>query len=119
LDSAVSTALFRVAQEALTNIIKYAQARTAWIRLQFAAQEVKLEVEDDGVGFDPSLQVSNRSTWGLLGMQERAELLGGQFELITRPGAGTRVRVIIPYHPLTNQIPENSSTLASNSQENP
>jgi signal transduction histidine kinase len=99
LDSAVSTALFRVAQEALTNILKYAQARTAWIRLQYAAHEVELEVEDNGVGFDPATPMSGRSTWGLLGMQERAELLGGRFELNSRPGSGTRVRVIIPYHP--------------------
>ncbi len=119
LDSTVSTALFRVAQEALTNIIKYANAHAAWIRLQYAAQEVKLEVEDDGVGFDPSVQASNRSTWGLLGMQERAELLGGQFNLSTRPGAGTCVRVTIPYRQATGQIIEHLSTLAaSNSEEN-
>ncbi len=97
LDSVVSTALFRVAQEALTNIIKYAEAHMAWIRLEYGPQEVTLEVDDDGVGFDVSQQAANRSTWGLLGMQERAELLGGQFELSTSPGTGTHVRVRIPY----------------------
>jgi signal transduction histidine kinase len=98
LASAVNTALFRVAQEALTNIIKYAQARTAWIRLRYTAEEVKLQVEDDGIGFDTSTELlSRRSSWGLLGMQERAELLGGRFELSSNPGRGTCVEVIIPY----------------------
>jgi signal transduction histidine kinase len=98
LDSAVSTALFRVAQEALTNIIKHAQARTTWIRLHYAAQEVHLQVEDDGKGFVVSTAVfSNQTNWGLLGMQERAELLGGHFELSSHIGAGTRVQVTIPY----------------------
>ena len=119
LDSAVSTALFRVAQEALTNIIKYAQASAAWIRLQYAAHEVQLEVEDNGVGFDPSTPITGRSTWGLLGMQERAELLGGHFELNSHPGSGTRIRVIIPYHPQVLPVPEKAALPAtSDSQEN-
>jgi len=98
LDSSVNTALFRVAQEALTNVIKYANTSTAWVRLTYAQPEVILQVEDNGVGFDASAPaLSNRSTWGLLGMQERAELLGGTFELRSSPGAGTRVQVTIPY----------------------
>ena len=99
LDSAVSTALFRVAQEALTNIVKYAQIATARVRLTYAPQEVILQVEDNGVGFNAAAvpALSGRSTWGLLGMQERAELLGGTFELRSNPGAGTRVQVTIPY----------------------
>jgi signal transduction histidine kinase len=98
LDSSVSTALFRVAQEALTNIIKYAHTPTAQVCLTYASQEVILEVEDHGAGFDASAAaLANPSTWGLLGMQERAELLGGTFELRSDPGAGTRVQVTIPY----------------------
>lgn len=96
VDPAVNTALFRVAQEALTNILKYARANTAWIRLQYTDREVNLQIEDDGAGFDP-LKVPDRSSWGLLGMQERAELLGGRFDLVSSPGSGTRVQVTIPY----------------------
>jgi len=104
LDSVVNTALFRVAQEALTNIIKYANTATAWVRLAYAAQAVVLEVEDHGAGFDTStMTLSNRSTWGLLGMQERAELLGGTFELRSSPGAGTRVQVTIPDQPAVKE----------------
>jgi signal transduction histidine kinase len=98
LDSSVSTALFRVAQEALTNVIKYAQTATARVYLTYAPQEVILQVEDNGVGFNAAAPtLSNRSTWGLLGMQERAELLGGTFEIRSSPGVGTRVQVTIPY----------------------
>jgi signal transduction histidine kinase len=102
LDSAVSTALFRVAQEALTNVLKYAQAPTAWIHLHYAAQEVKLQIRDNGRGFDPAVQ-TKRSAWGLLGMQERATLLGGQFHLTSSAKTGTCVEVIIPYQPQLQQ----------------
>ena len=102
LDSAVSTALFRVGQEALTNILKHAQAQTAWIRLHYSAQEVKLQIQDDGRGFNPAAQ-TKRSAWGLLGMQERATLLGGQFELTSGKLTGTCVEVTIPYQPLPQE----------------
>ena len=70
---------------------------TAFTRSK-AAQEVTLQVEDNGVGFEAAApEASNRSTWGLLGMQERAELLGGTFEIRSSLGAGTRVQVTIPY----------------------
>jgi two-component system sensor histidine kinase UhpB len=104
LDSAVSTALFRVAQEALTNVIKYAQASYAWIRLHYMDCEVELQVEDNGQGFNTSLLAQpNRSAWGVLGMRERAELLGGRFELQSSvgSGSGTRVQVTIPYQPVS------------------
>ncbi len=118
LDSAMNTALFRVAQEALTNIIKYAQSRTAWIHLQYEAQEVKLEVKDDGVGFDAATQArAGRSTWGLLGMQERAELLGGHFVLRTQPGAGTCVQVTIPYQLMADQTPAASQVMEPSGSE--
>ena len=98
LTSAVKTALFRVAQEALTNIVKYSGAQQVWVRLNYSEREVKLQVEDDGCGFDTSAQaMSARSTWGVLGMQERAALLGGHFDLFSSPGHGTRVQVMIPY----------------------
>lgn len=98
LASAVKIALFRVAQEALTNIIKYADAEHAWVRLNYADQEVRLQIEDNGRGFDMEAQANSaRSQWGLLGMQERAALLGGRFDLYAVAGQGTRVQVVIPY----------------------
>jgi signal transduction histidine kinase len=97
-----TTALFRVAQEALTNVIKHSGARHAWVRLHYNEREIKLEVEDDGHGFEsaaparPAL-TTRRASWGLLGMQERAALLGGRFDIQSNIGCGTRVCVAIPY----------------------
>lgn len=98
LASSVKIALFRVAQEALTNVLKYAEAQQVWVRLNYGDQEVMLQVEDNGRGFDMETQTkSARSQWGLLGMQERAALLGGRFDIYSVVGQGTRVQVVIPY----------------------
>jgi signal transduction histidine kinase len=94
----VATALFRVAQEALTNVVKHAQAQRASVRLVFQAEDVALVVEDDGIGFDPEgFNGGKRPNWGLLGMEERAALLGGKLWLHSGPGRGTLVEVTIPY----------------------
>jgi signal transduction histidine kinase len=96
----IKTALFRVAQEALTNIIKHAEAENAWIKVQRGDWDVWLEVWDDGKGFDQSqLGTRERSAWGLLGMRERVALCGGQFDLETALGQGTKISVAVPCHP--------------------
>lgn len=90
--------LYRVAQEALTNVVKHAGADKADVRLQFGDDAVTLEVEDDGSGFDiDMLRNPERPSWGLLGMEERASLLGGSFHISSQPGKGTCVEVTIPY----------------------
>jgi signal transduction histidine kinase len=104
LASSVKIALFRVAQEALTNVIKYAEAQQVRVHLNYGLQEVMLQVEDDGRGFDMEAQAkSTRSQWGLLGMQERAALLGGRFDLYSVVGQGTRVQVVMPYKPMLEE----------------
>lgn len=98
VSSALNTALFRVTQEALTNVIKHSQARRATVRLCFGQLEISLCVEDDGRGFVVDSPVKpTRPSWGLLGMQERAALLGGRACIDSAPGHGTRVSVTIPY----------------------
>jgi len=98
IDAPVKTALFRVAQEALTNVVKHAEAQHAHVRLTYGRNDVSLSVEDDGCGFDTTVLSSPKwPTWGLLGMEERASLLRGQLILKSRPGEGTRVEVTIPY----------------------
>jgi signal transduction histidine kinase len=98
----VRIALFRVAQEALNNVVKHSGATRVCMRLAFEGDTVQLQVEDNGRGLPlapaPGLAGANggRAAWGLLGMQERAELLGGRFEISSRPGQGTRVTVIVP-----------------------
>ncbi len=96
--SALKTTLFRLAQEALTNVVKHAAADHAQVRLIYGQQVVTLSIEDDGCGFDADgLARADRHSWGLLGMEERASLLGGQLNLRSSPGKGTRVEVHIPY----------------------
>jgi signal transduction histidine kinase len=83
--------LYRLAQEALNNVLKHAHARHVAIRLEVLADRAILEVADDGVGFEPSLR--NGGGFGLHGMRERAERLGGALQVESTPGQGTRVRV--------------------------
>ncbi len=98
LNPAIKIALFRVMQEALNNVIKHSGARRACVRLNYQEQEVSLQVEDNGCGFEPAAPAADRRpAWGLLGMEERAALLGGQFNIHAGPGRGTLVEVVIPY----------------------
>jgi signal transduction histidine kinase len=87
--------VFRIAQEALHNVERHAAARAVSVRLSLEPPEVSLEVRDDGGGFDPALP-RRRQTLGLVGMRERADLLGGELDVRSRPGAGTRVRLAVP-----------------------
>jgi signal transduction histidine kinase len=94
-----ATAIFRIVQEAVSNIAKHAQAKNARVGLEFRQSEVLVLVEDDGQGFDPnSLKLPHDSGrgLGLLGMRERAELFGGNVEIESSPGQGTRIRVRVP-----------------------
>ena len=95
LPLAVRTALFRVAQEALTNVVKHAAAEQASVHVIFAPEKVEIVVRDSGRGFDPA-QRKPGAGWGLLGMDERARLLGGVCVVDSAPGAGTRVAISIP-----------------------
>ncbi|MDX1435306.1 MAG: sensor histidine kinase, partial [Anaerolineales bacterium] len=98
ITGAAKTALFRVAQEALTNVVKHAQATCVLVRLEFQDDSISLAVKDDGRGFQYQSSLdSNYTAWGLLGMRERASLLGGSFSVDTYPGAGTTVLVSLPY----------------------
>ncbi len=98
LPSAVNIALFRVVQEALTNVIKHADASQAMVALTFGNNSVSARVVDDGSGFDLGvIAMDSRPTWGLLGMQERASLMGGNFSIDSVQGRGTEVKVTLPY----------------------
>jgi signal transduction histidine kinase len=94
----VETAVYRIAQEALQNIMKHAGAAHVQLRLSVAAGAVVLEISDDGIGFDPSDMPERAGPvgYGLPGMQQRAELLGGQLTADSTPGRGTVVRLRVP-----------------------
>ena len=95
LPARVEVGLYRIAQEALTNAARHARARRASVRLEMAPDRIRLEVQDDGTGFEPS-QVSG-DRFGLIGIRERARLLDGSLQLDTAPGAGTRLDVVVPF----------------------
>jgi signal transduction histidine kinase len=95
----VEITLFRIVQEAISNIAYHARAESTYISLEFKEKSVAVQVEDDGIGFDFSQGFSSagaKQSVGLLGMKERAELLGGTLTIDTKPGGGTRVAVEIP-----------------------
>jgi signal transduction histidine kinase len=88
--------IFRIAQEALHNALRHAQARHVTVRLRADDGELLLEVADDGVGFDPAAAELRSRHLGLTSMEERADRLGGKLELASAPGAGTTVRLAVP-----------------------
>lgn len=90
----VRLALFRIAQEALTNTLKHSGAGQVEVRLAYAAEAVHLSVQDDGQGLPPG--GPSHPAWGLLGMEERATLLGGECRVRSAPGRGVTVEVRIP-----------------------
>jgi two-component system NarL family sensor kinase len=94
LPARLEVALYRIAQEALTNVARHAQARRAAVRLITTPTFVQLTIEDDGRGFDPAQVPADHH--GLIGMQERAHLLGGALALHSQPDRGTRLQVTVP-----------------------
>lgn len=99
LPPAYETVIFRVAQEALTNIARHSQAQRASVVLEMKPYEVVLTVQDNGRGFDAAAALTLRgqsSAWGLLGIRERTLLLNGHYEIKSAPGQGTLIRVRIP-----------------------
>jgi len=99
LPRTMTTALFRISQEAVTNVIKHAKAKNIFVNVGQAGGEIFLEVIDDGIGFDAKgLAAENSATWGLIGMRERASLLGGTFSIESSPEKGTHLKISIPCH---------------------
>ena len=92
------TILYRVAQEALTNVAKHANARHVWVTLRPTDGGVELEVRDDGVGFDHGVvaDLAREGHFGLIGMRERLEMAGGRWEVARAPEGGTLVRSFLP-----------------------
>jgi signal transduction histidine kinase len=102
----IKVGLFRVAQEALTNVVKHASADEAVVRVHYREDQVQLEVADDGIGFDAP--GADRPSWGLIGMQERVALMGGEFELTSQRGQGTLIAVTVPLDVQQAEEPEHA-----------
>ncbi|MCC6523816.1 MAG: HAMP domain-containing protein [Polyangiaceae bacterium] len=98
IDAAVSTAVFRIVQEALTNVVRHAGATEVRVELSSDATTIRLVIRDDGRGIDPAAAAGAHAL-GILGMRERVGLLGGTFALDAPPGKGTTVVVAVPREP--------------------
>jgi two-component system sensor histidine kinase DegS len=100
--------IYRIMQEALQNVSAHAQAAHVEVTMTFSAQAISLRVADDGQGFDhTAVQKSYVGHLGLMGMQERAESLGGQLAIQSAPGCGTQVALFVPLGSLESVLPEN------------
>jgi two-component system sensor histidine kinase DegS len=100
LDPEIELAIFRMAQESLTNIRKHAKADKAWVQLKYFPDKVVLIVEDNGMGFDlkqnKQRNIDEYRSYGLIGMQERADDIGGVLQVTSQPMRGTKVIFTIP-----------------------
>ena len=105
LPSRVETVVFRIVQEALTNVARHAAVKSVSVRLHVTDMSLCLQVEDRGKGFEPAEALQRGGSTGLTGMRERAELLGGQLVLDSAPGQGTRLTVDLPLGPPAKAIP--------------
>jgi signal transduction histidine kinase len=101
LAPASETVLYRVAQEALLNVSKHSKARSAKVSLRQSDGWVRLEVADDGVGYEsPTGPDPDGRHFGLMGIRERVEMVGGRWDVFSRPGQGTRVAAVLPRDPV-------------------
>lgn len=101
LSAEAETAVYRIVQEALNNVAAHAQARHARVQLDFGPQALGVVVADDGVGFNPDQAFSRPAGhMGLIGMQERAQSIGGWVRVYSAPGQGARLELEVPLEPL-------------------
>lgn len=99
LDPNAETAAFRIVQEALQNVVAHAQANCVTVGVHFVSDRVRVTVEDDGVGFDPSAHDHANVRFGVIGMRERAEGIGATLQLRSEPGEGTQLVLDMPVSP--------------------
>jgi PAS domain S-box-containing protein len=92
----IQTAIYRVVQEALTNIGKYAKPANVFVEIKRVNQELSFTIKDDGIGFERDQVFNEKKTLGLLAMEERVKILGGSFELWSRENQGTKISFTIP-----------------------
>jgi two-component system sensor histidine kinase DegS len=104
LSIARRTVLFRVAQEALNNVVRHAEASRVVLRISERPEGVLMEISDDGKSFEVghTLLARNNRRLGLIGMRERIEMIGGTLAIESAPGRGTTVRAEVPFHPTSN-----------------
>ena len=105
LSAEVQNELFRIAQEAMTNVSKHARARSVGVSLNFEGNQVILTIQDDGVGMPRTKSRKRKQGYGLSTMHERAQRIGGRLEIKNPPDGGTAIRVLVPQHEMKRPQP--------------
>ncbi len=95
----IAVAAFRITQEAVTNMLRHAQAKNLRVQLQRRPEGLSLSIRDDGLGFAPALSPAGQGQRGMAGMAERASLLGGELSVASEPGQGTSIQALFPWAP--------------------
>ncbi|RYF95986.1 MAG: PAS domain-containing sensor histidine kinase, partial [Chitinophagaceae bacterium] len=95
LSVTIKTGLFRIVQESLTNVARYAKAKKVLVTLKHIDDILSLTIRDDGVGFDPA-ELATKKSFGIVGMRERSAMMSGKYSILSSPGQGTTVKVIVP-----------------------
>jgi signal transduction histidine kinase len=95
ISNQIAKCMFRVCQEAFTNITRHSQAKNVIVSINIPNGTIILTIKDDGIGFNPET-VKNKKSFGILGMRERVLSLNGKFDLVSSPGEGTKIIVSLP-----------------------
>ncbi|MBD8596228.1 sensor histidine kinase [Pseudomonas sp. CFBP 8772] len=95
----IAVAAFRITQEAVTNMLRHAQAKNLRVQLQRRPEGLSVSIRDDGLGFAPALSPAGQGQRGMAGMAERASLLGGELSVASEPGQGTSIQALFPWAP--------------------
>jgi signal transduction histidine kinase len=95
----MAVAAFRITQEAVTNMLRHAQAKNLMVRIQRRPEGLALSISDDGLGFSPAANPGQQGQRGMAGMVERAALLGGHLTVESEPGHGTHIHALFPWAP--------------------
>ena len=93
--SFVSESIFRIYQEALTNISRYSQAKKVIVSINIIDNHIFLSIEDNGIGFNPNT-INHKKSFGITGIKERVHALKGNFELVSEPKKGTKILIKLP-----------------------
>lgn len=97
LSLSLEIALFRLVQEAITNVRKHSGRNKAMVKMENTRKHLNLVVKDEGLGFDLENVRANKESYGIIGMQERAELIRGSLDIVSSPGSGTQVIIKVPW----------------------
>jgi NarL family two-component system sensor histidine kinase YdfH len=88
--------ILRIVSEGISNIARHAQAQQAQVNIADTGETIDIRIQDDGIGFDPQVEMNRAGHYGLLGIRERVRLAGGEVDYLSKPGGGTQLHISLP-----------------------